>query len=265
MRILGIDLAWGERQPDGLALIQISADGVATLSETAHLTGDEALVTWVQNHVEGGPGVLALDAPIVCSNPTGAREVDRESHRVFGWAHAGCHPANSTRCTRPPRVCRRLQAIGFQTDYELQAPRQTTEPTGGPLRRQIEVFPHPAMVVLFRLPRILKYKKGPVSLRKTELARFRSFLTEELPRLEPPVLLGPSVRDLLHCDLVQLVGAARKQHEDILDAIVCAVVGLIHWFHGGRCSQVLGHRETGFIVVPQPSGRFSVVHSAMRD
>ena len=36
-------------------------------------------------------------------------------------------------------------------------------------RRAIEVFPHPATVVLFRLPKILKYKEGEVEDRRREL------------------------------------------------------------------------------------------------
>ena len=251
MRILGVDLAWGDRNPDGAALIEMASDGVPMLSEVAELSGDDVLLDWIRRRVRDGPAVVAIDGPIVCPNPAGARPVDRETHRLFGWAHAGCYPANSARCPRPLRVGRCLEALGFRADDRLEAPRQTAETAAGPLRRQIEVFPHPAMIALFRLPRILKYKKGPAAIRRVELARFQSLLQTELPRLEPPIMFGDSIRDLFRSDPACLAGSARKRREDLLDAIVCAVVGWHHWVNGGQESQVVGDRETGFIVVPR--------------
>ncbi|RPH99247.1 MAG: DUF429 domain-containing protein [Zetaproteobacteria bacterium] len=88
-------------------------------------------------------------------------------------------------------------------------------------------------------------------MRRAKLARFQSLLQTELPRLEPPIMFGDSIRDLFRSDPACLVGSARKRREDLLDAIVCAVVGWHHWVNGGQESQVVGDRETGFIVVPR--------------
>jgi predicted RNase H-like nuclease len=40
-------------------------------------------------------------------------------------------------------------------------------------RYQIEVFPHPAMIHLFQLSRILKYKKGNLAEKKAELQKLQ--------------------------------------------------------------------------------------------
>jgi predicted RNase H-like nuclease len=254
MRIVGIDLAWGERNPDGLALIEASAEGEAVLSRTASVRGDAALVSWLLESLGEGPTLLALDAPIICTNRTGARPVDREMHRRFGRAHAGCYPANLTRCPRPNRLRHRLERVGFRADFRLQQPRQAREEGGALLRRQIEVFPHPATLALFNLSRIIRYKKGPAVERGRELQRFQRLLHESLPQLIPPVRIEDTSRGVFDEDPSVLRGIARKRREDTLDAIVCALVGWIHWWHGAKCSQVLGDLATGFIVVPKRNG-----------
>jgi predicted RNase H-like nuclease len=254
MRIVGIDLAWGDRKPDGLALIEASPRGGSTLQDTGYVSGDEALVSWVRASIGSGPALLALDGPIVCENAKGARPVDWETHRLFGRAHAGCYPANLTRCPRPNGLRLRLEARDFVTDFEMQEPRQVCAEEGKPFRRLIEVYPHPAMLALFDLNHIIRYKKGAAAERGRELTRFQLLLRESISRSNPAMQVGERVRALFEEDPAALRGAARKRHEDMLDAIVCALVGWIHWWHGGRCSQVLGDLHTGFIVVPERGG-----------
>ncbi len=250
MRILGIDLAWGERKPDGLALLDAAAPGEVTLWKAASVVGDENLLSSVRELVDDGPALLALDGPIICRNETGARPVDREMHCIFGRAHAGCHPANLSRCSRPNRIRKELEAMRFRADHHMRNPQQLFEAEGDPLRRQIEVYPHPATLSLFGLRRIIKYKRGRVAERARQLAYFHQLLRRTLPQVVPPVHIDRSAGELFEQDPTRLVGEARKRHEDMLDAIVCAVVGWIHWWYGGRLSRVVGDSETGFIVIP---------------
>ena len=239
---------------DGLALIEVTPEGKAVLQQTGDVSGDEALVSWVRESVGVRPALLALDGPIICRKRTGARSVDRETHRRFGRAHAGCYPANLTRCPRPNRLRRRLEGLGFCTEFRMERPRQVREKDGTAFRRQIEVFPHPATLALFNLNHIIRYKKGTAAERGRELRRFQHLLHGTLSRMIPPVRVGETVQGFFEADPATLRGAARKRHEDALDAIVCALVGWIHWWHGGQRSEVLGDLETGFIVVPKSSG-----------
>lgn len=122
-----------------------------------------------------------------------------------------------------------------------------------PLRRQLEVYPHPALVHLLNLQRIIKYKRGRASERAKGLAELQGYLRRLLPELTPPVDCdGEAARSLLERP-AELRGLGRKRLEDRLDAIVCAVVGLLHWWHGGHpyWIEVPGDLETGFIVVPR--------------
>ena len=234
MRILGLDLAWGERNPDGVALLEVT-DTSARLVDSRRVQGDEALLEWIeQSAPRSDPALLLIDAPVVCPNTTGSRPVDRESHRVFGRQHAGCHPSNQRLCARPLRLVTRLKALGLGIGWD----------TGGPGRWMTEVYPHAALVRFFSLDRILKYKRGPVSSRRQEFRRLQSLIAEHQPVLFPSLESGPLLEELL-------VLPWTKDAEDRLDAVVCGLIGLHHVSHRGLQSEVLGDPDTGFILVPR--------------
>lgn len=235
-RILGIDLAWGERNGDGLCLIETTArrSGVTRVD---HVLGDEALVEWISAHVGDDPALLLFDAPVVCPNATGGRPVDRETHRLFGRQHAGCHPANSTLCPRPARVAAKLARLGFRIGWE---------PARGS-RLIAEVYPHPALVRFLGLDRIIKYKRGTKAEKAVEFRRLQVLLQDFVDGEWPKLELG---------EFAGLFEAPwTKPTEDKLDAFLCALIGLNHWRHGGRRSQVLGELETGFILLPAETKR----------
>ncbi len=74
-------------------------------------------------------------------------------------------------------------------------------------RYQIEVFPHPAIVNLFNLERILKYKKGRINERRLELIKLYNYILDILPSLSPPLRL--------------LSGDARKLATAALTPVAC--------------------------------------------
>ena len=233
MWVAGIDLAWGERRGDGVCLVEVGR-GHARVAGYAYPHGDDELLATLAARIPRAvPALLAIDAPIVCPNRTGSRPVDRETHRRFHREHAGCHPANSSRCRRPPRVAARLAELGFAIGHD---------PTHRP-RLMAEVYPHPALVRFLRLPRIVKYKRGPVAARRREFRRLgcllRCFAARELPFLA----LDDETRRLL-------AEPWSKPVEDRVDAFVCALIGLWHLHYEGRWSEVLGDLATGFLLLP---------------
>lgn len=238
MLLLGLDLAWGERNPDGLCLVRATR-GRAEILASERTQGDEALLAWVRRAL-GPPSArrqafAAVDAPLVCPNLTGARPVDRLTHRLFARFHAGCYPANLGKCPRPARIRARLATeLGFNVGWGL--------PPAVP-RAAAEVYPHPALVRMLGLPRIIKYKKGPVPARREEWQRLQRLLGAWLRREHPEWVRNAALRDLL-------AGALAKDREDRLDAFVCALIAHWHWKHGGERSEVIGDDQTGFILLP---------------
>ena len=153
--LIGVDLAWGEKKHDGVCLLEWNGNFGSVLG-FGYPRGDRELMELIRGWGKGYRSVfVTVDAPIVCPNRTGTRPVDRLTHRMFHKEHAACHPANSTKCPRPPRLAR----LG--------------------------------------------------------------------ERWSKPV-------------------------EDRTDALFCVLIGLWHWMHRGKKSQVIGDRETGFILLPEP-------------
>lgn len=242
MKFLGIDLGW-RSQPSGLCCLEWCGQKLH-LRDMQRLETIAEILAWVDGWTaEGEPAGIAVDAPTLIPNATGMRLPDRLTHTYFGRYHAGCYPANLGRpfADRTVQFGLSLEGRGFRHAPSLE-PCQ-------PQRFQIEVFPHPAMVHLFQLDRILKYKKGKVAERQAELARLRRLILEVLPTLDPALAIAPA--DLPE---VPLRGTALKALEDQLDGLICAYVAAHWWLWGLDRNWVLGDADAGYIVVPAPIG-----------
>ena len=91
-------------------------------------------------------------------------------------------------------------------------------------RYQIEVFPHPAIIHLCGLERILKCKKGKLAERHIELRKLYQYIVNILPALEPALNLnGKGTRNfILPSSLVS--GTALEAFKARLDGLICAYV-----------------------------------------
>ena len=234
--LVGVDLAWGEKKHDGVCFLEWDGRR-GTVAGFAYPQGDRELLEAVLEKSQGYPSVfITVDAPMVCPNRTGTRPVDRLTHRMFHREHAACHPANLTKCPRPPRVAGLLKKHGFRIGWE---------PTRGK-KTAAEVYPHPAMVRMFGIPRIVKYKKGSVAERRKEFRRLQRLLRACLRKRFPQLRLNRETKTLLK-------ERWSKPGEDRTDALFCALIGLWHWRHRGKRSEVIGDRRTGFILLPEKS------------
>jgi predicted RNase H-like nuclease len=232
--LIGVDLAWGEKKHDGVCLLEWEG-GKGRVAGFGYPQGDQELMDMVCEQARGFRSIfVTVDAPIVCPNKTGTRPVDRLTHRMFHKEHAACHPANLTKCPRPPRLARLMRKVGFQVGWEPREGKKTVA----------EVYPHPAMVRMFGLPRIIKYKKGSVAERRKEFRRLQRLIRKCLKKKFSGLAIGSEAKSLL---------AQRwsKPVEDRTDALFCALIGLWHWRHQGRKSEVIGDLKTGFILLPQ--------------
>ncbi|MEO1209109.1 MAG: DUF429 domain-containing protein [Cyanobacteria bacterium J06638_20] len=244
MIFIGVDLGWTS-QPTGLCCLRSHriADRLELqLVELTRIDSLESVLEWIDRQCPVTQmGGVAVDAPTLIRNETGMRMCDRLAHRYFGRYHAGCYPANLGLpfAERTVGFGLALEQRGFFHAPSLQ-PQQST-------RFQVEVFPHPATIRLFRLPRILKYKKGRVSDRRIALSQFRQYILDSLP--DANLSLRITEEDL---PTIPKTGVAMKAVEDQLDSLVCAYVAAHWWAWGLERNQVLGDGETGYIVVPNP-------------
>lgn len=215
MHYVGVDLAWGERNPTGLAVL----DDEGHLLTVTAVRSDDEIVEHLASYVDQDC-LVAIDAPIIVRNETGNRPAEAALNKDFARFDAGAHPSNTGKpeFRDQPRAARIAARMGLDTN-----------PSSGRARRAIEVYPHPATVVLFRLGRTLKYKDKPgrdLEMLRGELLRLLS-LVEGLASADPPLLVdGPAWRALR----TAVDRAGRKSElrvvEDQVDAVVCAYIGL---------------------------------------
>jgi len=246
MHFVGVDLAWGDRQPTGLAVL----DDDAHLLHVSTVRTDEEIRTALAPYVEG-PCLVAIDAPLVVVNPTGSRPAEQELTRDFRRFEAGAHPSNTGKPefangTRGARVCKML---GLDMD-----------PRSGRKRRAIEVYPHPATIVLFGLGKTLKYKAKP----GRSLDLLRSELLLLMDHVERLVTTDRAWRDLR----ARVESATRKvdlRHvEDQVDAVVCAYVALFVERFPERTT-TYGDLERGYIVTPTLPDAHATIRAAVEE
>ena len=236
---LGVDLAWGHRSPTGVAVV----DEAGVLRHVGAAGGDDDILARLQPYV-GGDCVVAIDAPLVVTNPGGNRPCEAALNRDFRRFDAGAHPANTglpwfADGGRGARLC---AALGLDLD-----------PCSPARRRALEVYPHAASVVLFGLDRTLKYKQKP----GREFTQLRSELLRLMGFVEDLALATPSIDVAASTGWAELkdavLTATRKSHlrraEDPVDAVLCAYIARFT-AQRPRDVTIYGDVATGCIVTP---------------
>jgi len=260
MHFVGVDLAWGQEKPTGLAVLD--ADG-RLLHVSAH-KDDDGIGVALAPYVEGDC-LVAIDAPLIVRNAAGNRPCEVELNRDFARFDAGAHPSNTNR----RELSGTLRGAQLAATFGLD-----TDPTSRARRRAIEVYPHPATVALFRLGRTLKYKQKPgrtVAQLRSELQRLMGLL-ESLERADVPL---HTAHHEPWADLVRDVASATRKAdlrrvEDQVDAVVCAYVAQFA-HRRPDLTTTYGDHATGYIVTPtlpvdhRPSPRESGVAGETRE
>ena len=93
----------------------------------------------------------------------------------------------------------------------------------------------------------MKYKKGKLADRKSELLKLHQYITNILTTLEPTLEISENFLDTENINSI----ATLKTTEDKLDSLICAYIGAYWWYWGQAKNLVLGDGTTGYIVVPE--------------
>ncbi len=120
----------------------------------------------------------------------------------------------------------------------------------------IEVYPHAALVQMFGLNKIIKYKKGAVDAKRRGLRELQARILELL-RAEPRLLSTPYLQKFLRRDVSHVSGRILKEFEDSADALVCAYMAFYYWAWAPNRTHVFGDIETGYIVNPDQQLTFT--------
>ncbi len=236
MYYVGVDLAWGERNPTGVAVADV--DGAVLHLGTGR--SDDDVLAHLEPFV-GGPCVVAFDAPLVVTNPSGNRPCEAALNRDFRRFDAGTHPANTGLAwfADGGRGARLSAALGLDLD-----PRSTAT------RKALEVYPHAAAVALFGLEKTLKYKQKP----GRDFAALRSELLRLMAFVEG--LDGLTLTDSTDWRALRIaVGQASRKSElrraeDPVDAVLCAYIARYATLRPQDIA-IYGDTDSGCIVTPR--------------
>jgi predicted RNase H-like nuclease/ppGpp synthetase/RelA/SpoT-type nucleotidyltranferase len=247
---VGIDLAWGQKNPTGVAVL----DADARLLHVEAVRSDDEVVASVAAYVEGDC-LVAIDAPLVVTNATGSRPAEQQLGADFRVHDAGPHPSNTGKpefaggVTRGATVAKRLKL--------------DLDPRSGRRRRAIEVYPHPATIVLFGLEKVVRYKQKP----GRDLELLRSELLRLMGLVETRVTTNAAWDALREAVETAHQKAQLRRVEDQVDAVLCALVAHFVDHHPDQVT-VYGDARTGAIVTPSkpPPGpsHADVVREAVR-
>ena len=235
MYFVGLDLAWGERKPTGIAVVD--ADG--RVIDIGAATDDASIIAAIERYV-ADDCLVAIDAPLIVRNAKSRRRAEVELGADFQRFDAGAHSANTGNPVFvEPRGARLSEQLGLDMDPNSLAGR-----------RAIEVYPHPATVALFALGRTLKYKKGDVDARRRELLQLMT-LIEGLEAATPRLRVN---HNMAWVELRNRVAATTRQvqldtAEDPVDAVLCAYIAL-YWYSRPEDVTIYGDFATGYIVTP---------------
>lgn len=246
MLFVGIDLAWSTKNGTGVAVIGGNRQGGDLLSY-ATVYSDSEIVDYISKNVGDENALIAIDAPLIVPNQKGRRIAEEVVGDLFRKYDAGAHPANRERLgswsggkIRGEELAKLLEEIGYKHDPYLKRYEES--------RKFFEVYPHPSMVTLFGLDRILQYKAKPHRDYEFRWAAFREYqqhlgdLAYGSPALNlPKEITGRRLEDLRAQGL--------KDYEDILDGIFCSYIAYYSWANPDKCA-VLGTMQGGYILTP---------------
>lgn len=247
--ILGIDAAWTEKHPSGVALVKgclqdwhciaiapsyesfvdIAAnkqvDWNRGLFKSSHLNVS-ALIGAAEKLAGESVDIVAIDMPISKDKITARRQADSSLSEDFGRFQAAVHsPSESIPGKHGERITKDFSHHGFEVS--------TTEGGSDSKKPLLEVYPHAALIRLLELNTRLKYKVAKSKKYWPNLSKENrmEFLMQNI--LAAYNVLNTFIKPTNpHGDIVFPAKPENFSHlksiEDSLDALVCAWVGICH-------------------------------------
>ena len=251
--IFGFDSAWTDnpKKPGAICAVAYDADGKLEFYEPRLATFDEAEEFITEREAQklkdtGKPyqlSLIALDQSLIVKNATGMRPVEKIAGAAVGWAGGGVQPSNKSRKKMFDENARIWKFLSNQ-DAILDANVAKDNLSG---RYIIEVFPALALLGLnqnfFKRNGMPRYNPANQNFNIENWQSVCDLIAKKSNDLELNQL-SKWVDDARKRDV------PRKKHQDMLDAAICALIGVIWIACEDSCSMMIGNMETGYMVTP---------------
>lgn len=242
---LGVDLAWGlgsERKPaNETGLVAMDADG--TITDAGWARGVDAVTAWVVAHL-GPRTLIAVDASLVVTNPTGIREAERQVGQRYGRWKVAANPTNlASAASAGARLLDALTVRGVRYASDTAAMHDRSGPVA------FECYPYTTLVGVEELgydverPRYKRLDtRVPPAIARARRAEAFDDLVRRLREtpLDPPLLLDSHPLTAALAEPSGIHGPTHKHREDLLDGALCAWTASFWDRHGDQRVQILG-------------------------
>ena len=220
---IGIDLAWGEKNPSGFSVAIESGKKLKILDSKLLLSIDE-IVQEVQKYDEQRV-LIGVDAPLLVPNESGNREIEKNFNRDFAQYKISMLPVNKklltkyTQNIRSVELFKELSKLGFKRDFKHS-------------KTIFEVYPHSTIATLFHNNKILPYKR--------KKGRDTAFIKEQLLIYQNYLKREFKSHEILKVNLSLLRGKSLKEYEDKLDSLTSALSIYYSYNFGAKVYQLEG-------------------------
>lgn len=243
--IIGFDSAWTDKATSPGAVCAIRQTSAGLAFEPPRLATFREAHDFIQSEQRLADRLLvALDQPTIVRNASGSRPVDKVAGSLVSWIGGGVQPANRSKIgmfdDNAP-IWRFKQDLGA-----LEDPEAARASANG--LHIIEVFP------ALGLPSLLPRHCGRLLGAKYNPERRKTFRLDHWSSVAECVgdfsltygVVGLSAWAQAHGAMT----IPRKSDQDLLDAVLCAMVGYL-WLFAERSELLLiGDLQSGYMVTP---------------
>ncbi len=202
---IGIDLAWGEKNPSGFCVLELQNKKLY-IKEITLLNSLDDIINHI-NLYSSNKVYIGVDAPLLIPNESGNREIEKKFNKEFSKYKIAMLPVNRKLLSkfspniRSEELYKRLNKLEFIRDYSCD-------------KVIFEVYPHSTIAVCFNDYKILPYKR--------KKGRNTEFIREQLKVYALYLRKVIEKNDFFYEDIDSLKGKSLKDYEDKLDAITSA-------------------------------------------
>lgn len=257
--IVGFDSAWTDKPSSpGAICVLTSSDGSWQFAPPRLCRFSDALEAIHKEREKADFCLVAIDQPTIVPNAAGSRPVDKIAASVISFVGGGVQPANRSKLGMfddAAPIWKFKSELGAVED-----PVSTRASASGLFL--IEVFPALA------LPSIEPRFSGRLAAARYNPANRKRYRHQDWITVVDAVeifaatlgVAGAADWCLSHRNLA----SPRKGEQDLLDAVICALIGL-HWLVASPSkSMMIGDLKTGYMVTPVSDDVASRLRAAQR-
>lgn len=238
---MGLDLGWTPRDSSGGVVLEPTEDGGVIVVSAESLRSHEDTLRWITRNRGRAVCTLAVNAPIIVENLSGARPCDRQLLEHFSRFRIDEYANNTVSASHPRTMGRALMRMGFDPNPQTEGDRI------------IETHTQAAQVLLFGVDRPVRLKAGPIGARKEAVARLREMITERLYDGRPMLDDSEALSQMMDAHLPDLNGTRLGELEERLEALLAGYVAAYLGQNGTASCAFLGDMDRGYILLPDPS------------